>query len=270
MSGQRGGSQAGSGSGAVPDDLTVGDDLTVSQGPLVVGNGSGSVEIQMLKSDGGTATLGCYVGGVLRGSFVIDANENTVIQPPAAGSAATGATTAIRGGLPGGGHGIGGSLNLQGANAAATDATVFAGGNINLTPGTAINSGSEGMIRLNGAFGFITIISPSVLASGSTDNYNPTGMGTCTALRVTTNADGTSALSGIVPTAGGSSGNGGRLVLICNVGAFNLTLTHDATSATTNRFLCPNSANLVIPPNGSRWLWYDTTSTRWRVEGAVA
>lgn len=59
----------------------------------------------------------------------------------------------------------------------------------------------------------------------------------------------------------------GRRGVLSNVGAFDLVLVHDATSTAANRFLCPNSANLTLHPNDSSPVWYDGTSSRWRVIG---
>lgn len=229
-----------------------------------------SPELRLEKTDAGTATLVFYSDGEARGQIQLDANENTLIQPPAGSAAATGATMAVRGGLPGGGEGIGGALDLRGGNAATATATARAGGNVNVIPGTAASGGSEGMTRLLSAVSLTSAISPSALAAGDTANYNPTGLGAATVLRLTPDAGGTSALSGIIPTAGGSVGAGGRLLVIANIGAAALQLTHDATSTAANRFICPNGANLAIPPNGTRMAIYDATSSRWRVVGAVA
>lgn len=57
----------------------------------------------------------------------------------------------------------------------------------------------------------------------------------------------------------------GRRVTLCNIGAFNITLMHDVTSTTTNRFYCPSNTNYVLVPNAAVELWYDGTSARWRV-----
>lgn len=66
-------------------------------------------------------------------------------------------------------------------------------------------------------------------------------------------------LTGIVP------GSAGRLLRVCNIGTFNITLKHNLTSTAANRFFCPGSVDLVLTPNSSVELWYDTTSSRWRV-----
>lgn len=244
--------------------------LTGASSMETIGDGTGSPTLVLAKTDAGTATIDLYSGGEARGRIQLDANENTVIQPPAGSVSATGATMAVRGGLPGAGEGIGGTLDLRGANGATATSTSRAGGNINVIPGTGVSGGSDGMLRLTAGVAFVSPLSPSTLAAGSTDNYSPTGIGTANILRLTPDAGGTSAISGIVPTAGGSLGAGGRLLLICNIGSANLTLTHDATSTAANRFLCPGSTDLVIPANATRQLWYDATSSRWRVMGAVA
>jgi hypothetical protein len=102
------------------------------------------------------------------------------------------------------------------------------------------------------------IISPAQITV-NTDDYAPTGLATATILRVST--DASRDLTGI--TAGAS----GRRLLLVNVGAFDLVLVHDATSTAANRFLCPGSANFTLNANDSVSLWYDITSTRWRVLG---
>lgn len=174
-----------------------------------------------------------------------------------------GGAAELRGGLPI--EGNGGSALVTGRAGVTASATARNGGNVDLTPGAAVSGGTEGMVRTLGAKSDNSVISPTALASGATNDYAPTGIGQALTLRLSTNADGTSILSGIVPGPGA-----GRCLTICNVGAFNLTLDHDAASTAANRFLCPNSVDLVIPPNGTRDLWYDATSSRWRVKGAVA
>lgn len=106
------------------------------------------------------------------------------------------------------------------------------------------------------------IISPAALASGTTSNYAPTGFSTCNVIRQDVNAAGSSLDS----LAGGESG---RRVLLINISTTaNLTLVNGV--ATANGFRCPNVVDCVIPPQGSRELWYDSTTSRWRVCGPVA
>jgi hypothetical protein len=44
-----------------------------------------------------------------------------------------------------------------------------------------------------------------------------------------------------------------------------LVLIHDATSTAANRFFCPGSVNKTLNTNDSVDIWYDSSSTRWRV-----
>jgi hypothetical protein len=117
-----------------------------------------------------------------------------------------------------------------------------------------------GTVDVSQAHLFSGVISPTQITVDQ-DNYAPTGFSTCSVLRLT--SDAARAITGL---AGGSAG---RNVLLLNVNASsNITLTHDATSTAANRFYCPNSVNFVLLPNTSAWAWYDTTSSRWRVEPA--
>jgi len=107
--------------------------------------------------------------------------------------------------------------------------------------------------------------SPAALTGDVTD-YSPSGLSTSGALRVDPGAAGR-----VINSL--ATGSSGRYLLVMNISATQtLTLRHDdgATGTAANRFLCPNNASVVIPVNGSRLLWYDGTSSRWRVFGPVA
>lgn len=65
---------------------------------------------------------------------------------------------------------------------------------------------------------------------------------------------------------GFSGGRKGRYLLIINVGSFNITVNHeDAGSLAANRVLNPGGASLVLVPNQSSQMWYDSVASRWRV-----
>lgn len=103
------------------------------------------------------------------------------------------------------------------------------------------------------------VVSPAQLVA-NTDNWAVTGIAGAKIIRASTDASRN--LTGIAsPTAGQS-------IRLCNIGAFNLVLIHDATSTAANRFYCPNNASVTLRPNGWVELWYDSTSSRWRVSGA--
>lgn len=124
------------------------------------------------------------------------------------------------------------------------------------------DSGSEtttGWFPLNqvpGAFQFRADISPAQLTA-NTDNYAPTGIDTCSVLRVSTDASRN--LSGI------TNGADGRILFLMNVGANPLVLLHDQLSTAANRFLCPSGVSFTLPANGGIQLVYDAGSSRWRV-----
>lgn len=105
-------------------------------------------------------------------------------------------------------------------------------------------------------------ITPTQLAA-NTDNWNPTGLSTCS--RILASTDASRNLTGIVAQTNG------RLIRLWNIGAQNLVLVHDATSTAANRFYCPGSANLTLTPNSGCWLDYtnDGTNSRWRVMSGI-
>ena len=104
----------------------------------------------------------------------------------------------------------------------------------------------------------VTTISPSQLVANQND-WNPTNLSTAAEIRLST--DAARDLTGIVAQAART-----RLTLL-NIGGFNCVLKHDVTSTAANRFYCPGSADFTLTPNKAVDIWYDTTSSRWRVVG---
>lgn len=102
-------------------------------------------------------------------------------------------------------------------------------------------------------------ISPAQLVA-NTDNWNPTGMASAKAIRVSTDASRN--LTGIV-----ASGDG-RRILLRNIGTQNLVLKHDLTSTAANRFYCPGAVDFTLNAKDSVWVGYDVTSARWYVEAS--
>lgn len=96
-------------------------------------------------------------------------------------------------------------------------------------------------------------ISPSQITSNQ-DDYSPTGLSTATILRL--NTDASRDITGI------TGGADGRILLIFNVGSFNIVLKDDVTSTAENRFAL--NGDLTLQPDNSVGLWYDSTSSRWR------
>jgi len=108
----------------------------------------------------------------------------------------------------------------------------------------------------NGLYVNQGIITPTQLTA-NTNNYAPTGGIGSHKMRISSNA--------AINLTGLTGGADGREIILTNIGTFAITLVHDATSIAANRFYCPNNANLSLRPNGSVALWYDGTSSRWRV-----
>lgn len=101
------------------------------------------------------------------------------------------------------------------------------------------------------------VITPTAL-SGDVNNYNPTGLSTCNAIR----QDGGAANRNIT----GLAANNWRFILLTNIGTTNnLVLVHaSGSSSAANQFDLANAANLTLLPRQSVILWYDASSTKWR------
>jgi hypothetical protein len=70
------------------------------------------------------------------------------------------------------------------------------------------------------------------------------------------NCTSTSNLTGIAPPSGGTHVDG-RMIRVYNVGASNLTLSHNVTSTVTNRFFNSTAADIVLITNAYAELFYD-------------
>jgi hypothetical protein len=57
----------------------------------------------------------------------------------------------------------------------------------------------------------------------------------------------------------------GRIIVLVNVGANDITIKHNNSSTAGNEFKLPGGADIVLAPDGSATLMYDTTSAVWRV-----
>jgi hypothetical protein len=99
----------------------------------------------------------------------------------------------------------------------------------------------------------------TTLASG--DNNNVTLNAGTRIWRLTGNADGTSAITGI------TGGADGRVLTIFNIGGFNITIKNvDASSTAANRIGCPGLSNFTLNQIDAVDLWYDSTTGLWRVK----
>ena len=103
------------------------------------------------------------------------------------------------------------------------------------------------------------IISPSQITSNQ-NNYSPTDLDTARIVRI--NSDATRNLTGL------ALGTVGRHLALFNTGSFAITLKDESASSTAaNRFAL--SGDYVLGADEGVDLWYDTTSSRWRISSAV-
>jgi hypothetical protein len=102
------------------------------------------------------------------------------------------------------------------------------------------------------------IIEPAALASDQND-WAPTGVATCSTIRMSASAAGVD-LTGLLAPA-----TDGEIKILENVGTtYAITLTpSSASSAAANRFLVPKP--IVVGPNQSVVLRYDLGDARWRL-----
>ena len=168
------------------------------------------------------------------------------------------ATTAAKGvvELAADGEGISGVV-VQGNDARLSNSrtpTGPAGGDLDVTyPNPEVKQASK-------AFALNGIITPATFAIQQ-DNYNPAGLSGASVLRLEATAQ-----SNVTGLAGGASG---RIAVLWNVGSFQIILKKESASSTAaNRFAL--ATDVAIVPNGSIFLHYDATSSRWRVSGAAA
>jgi hypothetical protein len=128
-----------------------------------------------------------------------------------------------------------------------------------VTGGTFSGPALTGTVDVQQALTLSGDITPTQLAA-NTDNWAPTGFSTASVIRAST--DTSRNLTGI---AGGSDG---RVIVLMNVGSFNLVLKDSATSTAANQFAI--GADITLTPKQACTLTYDATSSRWRITGAPA
>ena len=93
--------------------------------------------------------------------------------------------------------------------------------------------------------------------SGTNNDWAPTS-----GYRYRVTASAAATITGLA-----SGVSGGRICVVSNISAFNITLTNEGAGSTAaNRFTCPRSVDLVVPPGGNCFLIYDSTTSRWIVE----
>lgn len=165
--------------------------------------------------------------------------------------------------------GAGGTLAIGWIPTGSTSSTACIGNDSRLSDSRAPNGSASGdlagtypsptVAQAAGAFALPGDITPAQITS-NTDDYNPTGLSSASVLRLSTDASRN--LTGIV------GGADGRLLVLLNVGSFNIVLVNDATSTAANRFLLGGS-DITIETGRAITVIYDATSSRWRPTGAA-
>ena len=112
-----------------------------------------------------------------------------------------------------------------------------------------------------------TVITPAALLTGTSSDYNPTGLLTTKNVIVRQDLSAAASLRSIVAPPAALFGLRLKLYNISGTAGRTWTLNHEDGAATAaNRIVCPNLANHVISPGGYSSVWYDGASNRWRVE----
>ena len=102
---------------------------------------------------------------------------------------------------------------------------------------------------------FTGVITPAQIISNQND-YNPTGWSISTVMRIA--SDAAWDITGI------ADGHVGRIMVLNNVGSFNITIKNNSVSSIAeNRFLM--QGDVVLLPNESAMFIYDDTDNRWRI-----
>jgi len=119
----------------------------------------------------------------------------------------------------------------------------------------------SGWMDAGGGVAYSGVITPDELDDPTTEDYCPVGIEDAFLLR----------LSSSVPVAIGGIKDGprlvplgGRVLALFNVGAVDISLTHEELGSNENfRFRLPGFLNIHIPPNNFALLYYDAQSRRW-------
>jgi hypothetical protein len=125
------------------------------------------------------------------------------------------------------------------------------------------NDGDTGFYRIGsnvtgvaGMLGYGSVSTPAQITADQ-NNYNPTGLGSSSILRIS--SDATRTITGLVNL------DGGAVVHLLNVGSNQISLANEsASSSAANRFALTGSG-FSITAGGSVMLFYDAVSSRWRV-----
>jgi hypothetical protein len=244
--------------------LALGTDAAPTANTMLDVTGAGGVRFARAVATTGAAPNLLYTGAAHTGQTAstetldVDIATSATLQH-ATGALATQRTMLVRARTY---SFVGASTITDAASLAITNAPI-AGTNATITNAYALWV-QAGKTRLQGAVVEDSVISPTALGAGTTNDYAPTGLSGARIIRQDVSA--ATVVTGLVAQ------QAGQLVVLMNIataGGNTLTLNHDDGGSTAaNRFLLSGLAAVVIPAGGSLELWYDGTSSRWRTVGA--
>lgn len=120
-------------------------------------------------------------------------------------------------------------------------------------------SGNESFVH--GVYGFSSQLATPTQLAANTNNWALIANNAGQFYRIS--SDAARNVTGIVAPTNSSHAVSKRLV---NIGAFNISFTYeDAASTAANRLITSSAGTIVLPPNGQLDIWYDYTSSRWRI-----
>lgn len=150
------------------------------------------------------------------------------------------------------------ALDIDGTLAADSDVKIPSQKAVKTYNDTSLTN----LTTLSKSVAFTGDISPTIIGANQ-DNYNPTGLSTASTLRLSSSAS--------YNVTGLSGGSDGRIIIIANIGSFNIVLINESVSSTAgNRFVFANAVDTTLLPNQEVILQYDSTSSRWRLLGGTA
>lgn len=197
-----------------------------------------------LASEDTTASLTLPIASArANGLFAFDANGDILISGGSSGDVAVSAAM-----VP-----VVQALTLA---LARTAFGLGAADNVQFSQATIAGLINSGLVTESG------IISPTSLAANA-NNYAPTGIGTASLVRL-------SASTPVNITGISASQTNGRTITFINNSANAITLVHGSGSSDSeNRLNLPSGADITLQQHQAVTLFYDLTSTKWRLKGGA-
>lgn len=246
--------------------------LTSTTSITIQGTAGGNRDPAVVTAQGGTAGGAVSIASGSGSSGNTAGGTASISAGDGSGTGDGGALTIAAGDGDGTAGGDGGSVSISGGygNTNGGDVTIIGGegdgvgdgGNVDISGGPS-SAGTPGALRFTGQIALSNIITPSALASGGTNNYNPTGFAEANVLRLTPDAGGST-----ITSFESSAVRPFTMKLLVNIHAsVSIILLDDdgASGTAANRIAGPNNADHTLRPQSTAWIFYDSTTQRWRV-----